>query len=135
MDNATSCSPGAGGISKGPLTRALIKEVLVKFLAEIGYECPEGELNKFVHTATPVSSRVSSNIASFASNQNSSRSQSPSKGKNKRKARSSSSEEDETCSDSTVGGSDGESESDSASSATSTTERLTRSRSHLHSPL
>ncbi|GBP62136.1 hypothetical protein EVAR_46105_1 [Eumeta japonica] len=86
MDNATSCPPGAEGISKGPLTRALIKKVLAKSLAEMGYECPESELNKFVHTATPISSRASSNTASSASSQNLSRSQCPSKGKNKRKA-------------------------------------------------
>ncbi|GBP03258.1 hypothetical protein EVAR_2674_1 [Eumeta japonica] len=103
MDNAIPCPPGTGGISKDPLTRALIREVLAKSLAEMGYECPESELNKFVRIATL--------------------------GKNKRKARSSSSEEDETCSDSTVVGSDGESESDSACSAISTTERSARSRS------
>ncbi|GBP14697.1 hypothetical protein EVAR_9603_1 [Eumeta japonica] len=85
MDNANPCPPRAGGISKGPLTRALIKEVLAKSLAEMEYECPDGELNKFVRTETPVSSRASSNTASSASSQNSSRSQFPLKGKTKEK--------------------------------------------------
>ncbi|GBP67648.1 Nucleic-acid-binding protein from transposon X-element [Eumeta japonica] len=101
-----------------PVTRALIKDILLKSLADMGYECPEGDLDKFVRKTTPVSSRASSQATSPASSQNSSRSHSPVKGKNKRKARSSSSSEEETTSadsDSTVVGTD-ESESDSGKS-------------------
>ncbi|GBP36447.1 Nucleic-acid-binding protein from transposon X-element [Eumeta japonica] len=118
METNTSCPSGAGGVPKGPVTRALIKDILSKSLADMGYECPESDLDKFVRKTTPVSSRASSQATSPASSQNSSRSHSPVKGKNKRKARSSSSSEEETTSadsDSTVVGTD-ESESDSGKS-------------------
>ncbi|GBP67609.1 Nucleic-acid-binding protein from transposon X-element [Eumeta japonica] len=121
MEANTSCPPGAGGVPKGPVTRALVKNILLKSLADMGYECPEGDLDKFVRTTTPVSSRASSKASSPASSQNSSRSQSPAKkGKNKRRARSSSSDEymTGTGSDSTVVGTDEtESESEKSGSA------------------
>ncbi|GBP15532.1 hypothetical protein EVAR_71231_1, partial [Eumeta japonica] len=50
-------------VSKGLVTRALIKNIVLKSLAEMGYKCPEGDLDKFVRTATPVSS-YSSNATS-----------------------------------------------------------------------
>ncbi|GBP98510.1 hypothetical protein EVAR_70561_1 [Eumeta japonica] len=78
---------------EGPLTHALVKNILLKSLADMGYESPEGDLDKF----------------------NSSRFQSPAKGKNKRRVSSSSSEEETTGSDSTVAGSENESGSGSES--------------------
>ncbi|GBP93272.1 hypothetical protein EVAR_99252_1 [Eumeta japonica] len=119
METNTSCPPGAGGVPKGPVTRALIKSLLLKSLAEAGYECPEGDLDKFVRKTTPVSSRASSQATSPASSQSSSRSHSPVKGGKKRNRKSSSSSEEETTgtgSDSTVVGTD-ESESESGKSS------------------
>ncbi|GBP86549.1 Nucleic-acid-binding protein from transposon X-element [Eumeta japonica] len=118
METNTSCPPGAGGIPKGPVTRALIKSLLLKSLADAGYECPESDLDKFVRKTTPVSSRASSQATSPASSQSSSRSHSPAKGKKRNRKSSSSSEEETTGtgSDSTVVGTD-ESESESGKSS------------------
>ncbi|GBP67646.1 Nucleic-acid-binding protein from transposon X-element [Eumeta japonica] len=56
MEANTSCPQGVGGVPKGPVTRALVKNILLKSLADMGYECPEGDLDKFVRTITPSSS-------------------------------------------------------------------------------
>ncbi|GBP70869.1 hypothetical protein EVAR_53533_1 [Eumeta japonica] len=39
-------TPGTGGVHKGPVTRALIKDAVFKSLTEMGYECPENEIDK-----------------------------------------------------------------------------------------
>ncbi|GBP67655.1 hypothetical protein EVAR_98710_1 [Eumeta japonica] len=127
METNTSCPSGAGGVPKGPVTRALVKNILLKSLADMGYECPESDLDKFVRTTTPVSSRASSQASSPASSQNSSRSHSPVKGKNKRNRKSSSSSDEDaigTSSDSTVVGTD-ESESESGKSSSKTDDSFT----------
>ncbi|GBP26288.1 hypothetical protein EVAR_95456_1 [Eumeta japonica] len=72
IEKSTSYPYGAEGVPKGPVTRALIKEIVLKSLAKMGYEYPEGDLGKFVCNAIPVSSRASSNVSSPASSQNSS---------------------------------------------------------------
>ncbi|GBP86525.1 hypothetical protein EVAR_69045_1 [Eumeta japonica] len=122
MEANTSCPSGAAGVRKGPVTRALIKDILAKSLSEMGYECPESELDKFVSTATPVASRATTPVSSA----NSSRSHSPASKNRKRnkgkRAASSSSEEETMASDSTVVGTDDESET------TSSTEGSSRSR-------
>ncbi|GBP60593.1 Nucleic-acid-binding protein from transposon X-element [Eumeta japonica] len=105
MEVNTSCPPGAGGVPKGPVTRALIKDIVSKSLSEMGYECPESELNKFVRTATPVASRTITPVSSA----NSSRAHSPARKSKGKRTASSSSEEDTAGSDSTVVGSDDES--------------------------
>ncbi|GBP03480.1 hypothetical protein EVAR_101825_1 [Eumeta japonica] len=92
MEINTSCPKGAGEVPKGPVTRALIKDIVLKSLSEMGCECPESELEKFVRTATPVASRA----ATPASSANSSRSHSPAKGKKKGKRSASSSSEEQT---------------------------------------
>ncbi|GBP98084.1 hypothetical protein EVAR_100339_1 [Eumeta japonica] len=126
MESSASCPQGAGGVPKGPVTRALIKDILARSLAEMGYECPESDLEKFVRTATPVASRA----ATPAWSANSSRTQSPVRRSNKKKGKrcaSSSSEEETTGSDSTVVGTD--SESENTTSEASETEKPTGSRS------
>ncbi|GBP86545.1 hypothetical protein EVAR_69065_1 [Eumeta japonica] len=103
----------AGGVPKTKVTHALIKEIVSKALNEMSYECPDKDLNKFVRSVTPSSSRTTSStstpVTSQASSSNLSRSHSPTKG-NKRRA-SSSSDNESACSDSTIVGSDSESES------------------------
>ncbi|GBO98595.1 Nucleic-acid-binding protein from transposon X-element [Eumeta japonica] len=119
MEDGSPCPTGAGGVPKGKITHALIKDIVAKALNDMGYECPEKDLNKFVRTATPTSSRASSSTTTPTTSQttsaSSSRSNSPSK-RNKRRA-SSLSDNESTSSDSTVVGSD--SESDSAQSVKS----------------
>ncbi|GBP70850.1 hypothetical protein EVAR_53514_1 [Eumeta japonica] len=108
------CATGQEGVPKGTVTRALIKDIVSKSLSEMGDECPESELDKFVRTATPVVSRAATPASK------SSRSYSLIKRKNGKRSASSSSEEETTGSDS---------ESESTSSATSGTGRSTGSRS------
>ncbi|GBP77119.1 hypothetical protein EVAR_99364_1 [Eumeta japonica] len=121
---AKCTSIGAGGVPKGPVTRALIKDIVAKSLADMGYECPASDLDKFVRTATPVASRATTPVSSA----NSSRNHSPVRQKNKGKySASSSSEEETTGSDSTIVGTDDE--SGTTSSAASETGTLTGSRS------
>ncbi|GBP88818.1 hypothetical protein EVAR_57936_1 [Eumeta japonica] len=85
MEGATSCPSGAGGVVKKEVTHALIKDIVTKALQEMGYECPDTDLDRFVRSATPASSRASSSATSPASSQtssqNSTRSSSPSRGK------------------------------------------------------
>ncbi|GBP35423.1 hypothetical protein EVAR_94874_1 [Eumeta japonica] len=103
MESATSYPSGTGGEVKKQVTHAFIKNIVTKALQDMGYECPDTDLVRFIRTATPASSRVSSTATSPASSQASShsstRSSSPSK-ENKRRA--SSFYEEETSSDSTV---------------------------------
>ncbi|GBP83603.1 hypothetical protein EVAR_61217_1 [Eumeta japonica] len=119
MENSTSCPPEAGGVAKKEITHALIKEVVTKTLINMGYECPEKDLDKFVHSATSALNRASSSNSSSAASQSSrsqtSRSHSPSKGNKRRKRRASSRSDDKTSSsnntDSTIVGTDDESDS------------------------
>ncbi|GBP55044.1 Nucleic-acid-binding protein from transposon X-element [Eumeta japonica] len=117
MEGATSCPSGAGRVVKKEVTHALIKDIVTKALQEMGYECPDTDLDRFVRSATPASSRASSSAtsptSSQTSSQNSTRSSSPSR-RNKRRASSSSSEE-ESGSDNTVVGSGSASDNDSDS--------------------
>ncbi|GBP80836.1 hypothetical protein EVAR_99931_1 [Eumeta japonica] len=89
MEDGSPCHLGAGGVPKTKVTHALIKDIATKALYDMGYECPEKDLDKFVRTATPASSRASSSTSTPATSQtstsNSSRPHSPSKG-NKRRA-------------------------------------------------
>ncbi|GBP83614.1 hypothetical protein EVAR_61228_1 [Eumeta japonica] len=107
---------GPGGEAKKVLTHALIKDIVTKALQNMGYECPENDLDRFVPSATPASSRASSSTTTPASSQSSSsqtsRSHSPSKG-NKRRA-SSRSEDETSNSGSTVVGSDNKSDSNNS---------------------
>ncbi|GBP00201.1 hypothetical protein EVAR_62519_1 [Eumeta japonica] len=134
MEGATSCPSGAGGVAKKQVTHALIKDIVTKALQDMGYECPDTDLDRFVRSATPSTSRASSSATSPASSQtsseNSTRSSSPSrKNKNKRRARSSSSEGSST--DNTVVGSSSatEDESDSGKSGKSATGKADASQS------
>ncbi|GBP55074.1 Nucleic-acid-binding protein from transposon X-element [Eumeta japonica] len=124
MEGATSCPSGAGGVAKKQVTHALIKDIVTKALQDMGYECPDTDLDRFVRSATPSTSRASSSATSPASSQTSSenttRSSSPTRrNKNKRRARSSSSEGSST--DNTVVGSGSatDDESDSGKSGKS----------------
>ncbi|GBP65540.1 hypothetical protein EVAR_87516_1 [Eumeta japonica] len=54
----TSCPAGIGGIPIGPVIRSLIKDIVPKSFAEMGYECPEDNLDKFICTTTLLSSRA-----------------------------------------------------------------------------
>ncbi|GBP03536.1 hypothetical protein EVAR_101861_1 [Eumeta japonica] len=89
MENASPCPPGVGGVAKNEVTHALIKDMVTKALQNMGYECPENDLDRFVRSATPESSRASSSTTTPASSQSSSsqtsRSHSLSEG-NKRRA-------------------------------------------------
>ncbi|GBP67659.1 Probable RNA-directed DNA polymerase from transposon BS [Eumeta japonica] len=122
----------SGGVPKGPVTRALIKDIVAKSLSEMGYKCPETELDKFVKTATPVASRATT-PASIA---NSSRAHSPASKSRKlirKRAASSSSEEDTASSDSTVVGSDDESGSGTNTWDSGSAEGSSRSRANSNS--
>ncbi|GBP30443.1 hypothetical protein EVAR_20896_1 [Eumeta japonica] len=79
MEGATSCLPGAGGIVKKQVIHAFIKDIVTKALQDMDYECPVNDLDRFVCTATPASSFVTSPASSQASSHSSSRSSSPSK--------------------------------------------------------
>ncbi|GBP18088.1 hypothetical protein EVAR_12866_1 [Eumeta japonica] len=89
MENVTSCLPEAEGVAKKELIHALIKDIVTNALQNMGFEYPENDLNRFVRSATPASSRASSSTTTPASSQSSSnqasRFHSPSKG-NKRRA-------------------------------------------------
>ncbi|GBP67638.1 hypothetical protein EVAR_98693_1 [Eumeta japonica] len=120
-------APRAGGVPKGPVTRALIKDIVLKSLSDMGYECPESDLEKFVKAATPVPSRA----ATPATSASSSRAQSPVKSKGKRRAISSSSGEDSAGSDCTVVGSDEESGSVTNTWDSGSAGRSSRSRTNF----
>ncbi|GBP55083.1 hypothetical protein EVAR_46380_1 [Eumeta japonica] len=121
MEDGSSCPPGVGGVTKNQVTHTLIKDIVTYALTDMGYECPEKDLELFVRSATPSSSPTSSSTTTPASSQTSShissRSQSPSKGGKKRCA--SLLSEEETNSDSTVVGSEEGAESDSDNSTKS----------------
>ncbi|GBP67662.1 Probable RNA-directed DNA polymerase from transposon BS [Eumeta japonica] len=112
---------GARGVVKKQVTHALIKDIVTKAFQDMGYECLDTDLDKFVRSVTPASSRASSSATSLASSQESRqssiRSSSPSKDS---KRRASSSSEEGTCSDSTVVGT-ADNDSDSGKTTTGNT--------------
>ncbi|GBP89037.1 hypothetical protein EVAR_61701_1 [Eumeta japonica] len=123
MESGSPCSPGAGGVPKAQVTHALIKDIVSKALSDMGYECPEQDLNKFVRsTLLRAELRARPPLRSPANPRVLTRADPtlPPRRNKRNKRRASSSSEESNDSDCTITGSGSESESaKSANSAKS----------------